>query len=59
MVTITGNGAIIVTTLEVSHYRGLRIDPLDLHKFIQAKIKAGETEIGGQRVRITIEKLDD
>lgn len=59
MVTITGNGCILITSLTVDHQRGIRIDRRDLCDLLAAKLTAGQTEIEAKRVRITIEELDD
>ena len=59
MVTITGNGCILITSLTVDHHRGLAIDRRDLCEWLGAKLVAGESAIEAKRVRITIEELDD
>lgn len=59
MVTTTGNGAIIVTSLTIDHQRGLQIEPRDLCELLAEKLTCGESQVSYQRVRITIEELED
>jgi hypothetical protein len=59
MVTNTGNGAVIVTDLTIDHGRGLRIDPRDLCILLAEKLTSGQNQVRYERVRLTIEELDD